>query len=89
MTEGCSSLFSAASATAMRVLLYEGVDDPDPTDIIEFDPDLNRWGHIWSVFAGHVGPASDQLLRPTDCTVAGAHMRYCFDPAGPANRPLL
>ena len=43
-------------ATAMRVLLYKSVDDPDPTDIVEFDPDMNRWGDIWSVFVPEVGP---------------------------------
>ena len=43
-------------ATAMRVLLYDGVDDREPTDIIDFDPDLNRWGDIWSVFVPGVGP---------------------------------
>jgi glycogen operon protein len=37
-------------ATAMRVLLYNGPDDPEPNEIVDFDPDLNRWGDIWSVF---------------------------------------
>lgn len=40
----------------MRVLLYESVDDLEPTSIIEIDPDLNRWGDIWSVFVPSVGP---------------------------------
>ena len=53
---GVQFVVFSRSATAMRVLLYEGVDDPDPTDIIEFDPDLNRWGHIWSVFVPGTGP---------------------------------
>ena len=43
-------------ATAMRVLLYKSVADPDPTDIIDFDRDMNRWGDIWSVFVPDVGP---------------------------------
>ncbi len=43
-------------ATAMRLLLYKSVEDPDPVDIIDFDPDRNRWGDIWSVFIPEVGP---------------------------------
>ena len=43
-------------ATAMRVLLYETVTDLEPTSVIGFDPDLNRWGDIWSVFVPGVGP---------------------------------
>jgi isoamylase len=38
------------SATAMRVLLYNDVDDTDPTEVIDFDPNTDRWGDIWSVF---------------------------------------
>src|SRR5208337_4617141 len=47
---GVQFVVFSRNATAMRVLLYDGVDDAEPADIIEFDPDLNRWGHIWSVF---------------------------------------
>ncbi|MEN6450917.1 MAG: glycogen debranching protein GlgX [Thermoguttaceae bacterium] len=43
-------------ATAMRVLLYENPSDPEPTDQVDFDPELNRWGDIWSVFVPGVGP---------------------------------
>ncbi len=43
-------------ATAMRVLLYDKVNDREPKQIIDFDPDLNRWGDIWSVFVPGVGP---------------------------------
>ena len=37
-------------ATAMRVLLYDRVNDPEPSRVIEFDGDLNRWGDVWSLF---------------------------------------
>jgi glycogen operon protein len=43
-------------ATAMRVLLYNSVEDPEPAEIIDFDPDRNRWGDIWSIFVPGVGP---------------------------------
>jgi glycogen operon protein len=42
--------------TAVRVLLYDKPDQSDPSDIVDFDPDLNRWGDIWSVFVPGVGP---------------------------------
>ncbi len=43
-------------ATAMRVLLYNNVEDPEPVEIIDFDPDRNRWGDIWSIFVPGTGP---------------------------------
>ncbi len=43
-------------AKAMRVLLYQKVSDREPAEIIEFDPDLNRWGDIWSAFVPGTGP---------------------------------
>ena len=42
-------------ATAMRVLLYDNVDDREPAEIIEFDRETDRWGDIWSVFVPGVG----------------------------------
>ncbi len=43
-------------ATAMRVLLYDHVSSREPSQSIDFDPDLNRWGDIWSIFVPGVGP---------------------------------
>ncbi len=43
-------------ATAMRVLLYDEVGQPDPVKVIDFDPDLSRWGDIWSIFVPGIGP---------------------------------
>ena len=43
-------------ATAMRVLLYDHASDREPSQSIDFDPDLNRWGDIWSIFVPGVGP---------------------------------
>ena len=43
-------------ATAMRVLLYNGTESPEPAEIVDFNPDLNRWGDIWSIFVPGVGP---------------------------------
>ncbi|MBN1851067.1 MAG: glycogen debranching protein GlgX [Pirellulales bacterium] len=38
------------SATAMRVLLYRRVSDQEPSEIIEFHPQNDRWGDIWNLF---------------------------------------
>lgn len=42
------SVFSR-SATEMRLLLYNRVNDREPSDIIEFDRDTDRWGDVWSL----------------------------------------
>ena len=54
--DGVQFVVMSRSATAMRVLLYNKVDDPDPYEIIDFDRDLNRWGDIWSVFVPGMSP---------------------------------
>lgn len=43
------SVFSR-SATAMRLLVYERVEDPEPVEVIEMDPRDHRFGDVWSVF---------------------------------------
>jgi glycogen operon protein len=48
--DGVQFVVFSRSATAMRVLLYDAVNDPDPSEIIDFDRELNRWGDVWSVF---------------------------------------
>ena len=55
-TGGVQFVVFSRSATAMRVLLYEHVNDPEPAEMIDFDPDLNRWGDIWSIFVPGIGP---------------------------------
>jgi glycogen operon protein len=53
---GVQFVVFSRSATAMRLLLYDRVEDPEPSDVIAFDADTDRWGHIWSVFVPDVGP---------------------------------
>ncbi|MEM6329666.1 MAG: glycogen debranching protein GlgX [Planctomycetota bacterium] len=43
------------SATAMRVLLYRRPADREPYRLIEFHPDTDRWGDIWSIFVPDLG----------------------------------
>lgn len=43
------SIFSR-HADSMNLLLYDTVDDKDPSRILSFDRELNRWGDVWSIF---------------------------------------
>jgi len=52
---GLQFVVFSRSATAMRVLLYDRVGDPDPAEVIDLDPDLNRWGDVWSLFVPGLG----------------------------------
>lgn len=47
---GVQFVVFSRSATAMRVLLYDHVNSPDPSRVIELSPNTDRWGDIWSVF---------------------------------------
>ena len=49
------------SATAMRVLLYDRLRDREPSEVIVFDRDYDRWGDIWSIFVPGIG--SGQLYH--------------------------
>jgi glycogen operon protein len=37
-------------AKAMKLLLYEKITDLEPSDVIQFNREENRWGHVWSLF---------------------------------------
>ena len=53
--DGVQFVVVSRSATAMRVLAYDKVRDREPSELIDFDPSLNRWGDIWSVFVPGMG----------------------------------
>ena len=44
------------SAKALRVLLYDGVADTEPAEVISLDPAVDRWGDIWSILVPGVAP---------------------------------
>jgi pullulanase/glycogen debranching enzyme len=44
------------SAKALRVLLYDGVADTEPAEVISLDPAIDRWGDIWSILVPGVAP---------------------------------
>jgi len=53
---GVQFVVFSRSATAMRVLVYDRASDREPTEVIDFDRDLNRWGDVWSVFVPEMRP---------------------------------
>jgi glycogen operon protein len=48
--QGVQFVVFSRHATEMRLLLFDDVNDREPTEILNFDPNLNRWGDIWSMF---------------------------------------
>ncbi len=58
---GVQFIVFSRSASAMRLLLYNDVNDRDPAEVVEFDRDKDRWGDIWSVFVP--GLAAGQLYH--------------------------
>jgi isoamylase len=53
---GVQFVVFSRSATAMRVLLYDEVDDREPSEVIQFHPERDRWGYIWSRLVEGIGP---------------------------------
>jgi len=53
---GVQFVVYSRSSTAMRVLLYDAVDDEEPSEVIALDPAKDRWGDIWSILVPGVGP---------------------------------
>lgn len=43
------SIFSR-NATEMRVLLYDRVDQAEPSEVLHMNPRTDRWGDVWSIF---------------------------------------
>jgi glycogen operon protein len=52
---GAEFVVFSRSASDMRVLLYDDVADREPTRVVEFDPAIDRWGDVWSMFVPDVG----------------------------------
>lgn len=52
---GVQFVVFSRNATRMSVLLYDRVEDREPVERIELDPDTDRWGDIWSVFVPGIG----------------------------------
>ena len=54
--QGVQFVVFSRSATEMRLLLYDDVNDTEPAEILNFDPNQNRWGDIWSIYVPGLQP---------------------------------
>lgn len=54
--QGVQFVVFSRNATDMRLLLYNDVEDREPSEIVSFDSRNDRWGDIWSVFVPEIGP---------------------------------
>ncbi len=54
--QGVQFVVFSRNATEVRLLLYDNVDAPEPSEIIAFNPQTDRWGDIWSIFVPGIGP---------------------------------
>ena len=52
---GVQFVVFSRSATGMRVLLYDKVEDREPSEVIVFDKNTDRWGDIWSIVVPGIG----------------------------------
>ncbi|MCL2304782.1 MAG: glycogen debranching protein GlgX [Planctomycetaceae bacterium] len=58
---GVQFVVVSRNATAMRLLLYDRTEDTEPSEIIHFKPEENRWGDVWSIFVP--GVSAKQLYH--------------------------
>ena len=70
-TEGTNFSIFSKHSTAVQLLLFEHVDDPEPARVIELDRGRNRTYHYWHVFVP--GIAAGQIY--------GYRVAGPFDPA--------
>ncbi len=75
---GVQFVVFSRNATAMRVLLYDRVEDKEPVDQIDLNPDTDRWGDIWSVFVPGIGAGQLYHFQADGPQVPEHGMR--FDP---------
>src|ERR1700690_4613917 len=54
--DGVQFVVFSRSATAMRLLLYDRVDNREPAEVIPFNRETDRGGDIWSIFVSGLGP---------------------------------
>jgi glycogen operon protein len=57
---GVQFVVFSRSAREMRLLLYDEVEDTEPTEIIPFERETDRWGHLEHF---HSGAGTGQLYH--------------------------
>lgn len=53
--DGTIFSFTSRGATGARLLLYDRVDDLEPSRVINYDPNYDRFGDLWSLYVPNLG----------------------------------
>src|SRR5205823_8082761 len=61
--EGVNFSIYSEGATAVTLLLFSVHDSPDPIQVIELDPDVNRTFHFWHVYVRGLRPGAHYAYR--------------------------
>ena len=69
------SLFSG-NATGVELLLFAKHDDPQPFQVIQFDPSINKTFHFWHVFVKGLLPGAHYAFRVQGPFDPGAGDRF-------------
>jgi len=67
----------AKHSRAVQLLLFDRVDDPEPSRVIDLDPRINRMHHYWHTFVPGVavGQLYGYRVRARSTRQRGAPMR--------------
>ncbi len=78
MAHGVNFSVYSKHATGMDLLLFDEVDSPEPSRVIELDPQRHRSFHYWHVFVADLGPGQIYGYRAHGPWVPDVGLR--FDP---------
>ncbi|HMN60773.1 MAG TPA: alpha-amylase family glycosyl hydrolase, partial [Anaerolinea sp.] len=64
------------SSTAMQLLLFNTPDDPQPAEVIDLDPRVNRTYHFWHIFLPGIRPGQVYAYRASGPYNPSAGLRF-------------
>ena len=76
--QGVQFVVFSRNATEIRLLLYNDAKDMEPAQVIRYDPELDRWGDVWSIFVP--GISAGQLYHFQASGPFDPRRGFRFDP---------
>jgi len=61
--EGANFSLFSENATAVQLLLFDTHDDPEPVQVIDLDPAINRTFHFWHIYVKGLEPGMHYAYR--------------------------
>lgn len=61
--EGANFSLFSENATAVQLLLFDAHDDPEPVQVIDLDPTINRTFHFWHIYVRGLEPGMHYAYR--------------------------